>query len=49
VKFFSFEFHPGEVYKGKLESKKQERVSALVRGVVDKKGKNGSVMVMLCS
>ncbi len=49
MKFFSFEFHPGEVYKGKLESKKQERVSALVRGVVDKKGKNGSVMVMLCS
>lgn len=27
VKFFAFEFHLEEVYKGKLESKKQERVS----------------------
>jgi hypothetical protein len=49
VKFLAFEFHLGEVYKGKLESRKQERVSALVRGVVDKKKKNGSVMVVLCS
>jgi hypothetical protein len=49
VKLFAYGFHLGEVYKGKLESKKQERVSALVRGVVDKKKKNGLVMLVLCS